>query len=307
MAAAPLPWIVAAGAPRCPIAVSTSAFDELPRVTGRDNVDAVIGALQAAGASHVELALHNVDPAPPATAPFMGGTPAYPQRVVLTPEQVAAINADARSALRAWRLRAAPAVFEDVRERFASAGLHVLACAARFDDSFTDEEIDATFRQVGAFGVSTVASALTMKMARRLAPFAERHTISVAIHTQVNGNSAGAIAPADLSDALALSRRFALKLDTGSLTASNMDAVAVLRQHLDRVWAVLASDRLRNGGAHQPLGEGDTPLAGVLDVVAAAPNPIPVLVGYDYIGLRRAPDEVKASLRYVTGLLAHTK
>ena len=105
------------------LGVSTSSFRDLPRVTGRDNVDDVIRALQAVGATHVELALANVEPAPPSTAPFMGGTPAYPRRIVLTPEEIAATNASARAALRTWRSQTAPGVFEAVRGKFAAAGI----------------------------------------------------------------------------------------------------------------------------------------------------------------------------------------
>src|SRR4030095_6981964 len=109
---------------------------------GRDNVDDVIRALKAAGATHTELSLSNVEPSPPSTAPFMGGTPAYPQRVVLTPEQVTAANLHARTALRGWRLHTMPAVFEDVRERFVRGGVTVLGCAIAYNDSFSDDEIE---------------------------------------------------------------------------------------------------------------------------------------------------------------------
>jgi hypothetical protein len=305
MAAAPIAWIVrpAAASPGCPIGVPTSAFNDLPRVTGRDNVDDVIRALKAAGATHTELSLSNVEPAPPSTAPFMGGTPAYPQRVVLAPEEVAAMNSHARTALRGWRLHTRPAVFEDVRERFARAGISVLGCATSYNDSFSDDEIEATLRHVAALGLTSVSSSLTLQTARRLAPFAERHRISVAIHNRVNGNPAGELATKDVSEALALSPRFMLKLDVGALTASNADAVAVLRRHLDRVSSVFVTDRLRNGGAAQPFGEGDTPIKNSLALVMGSGRSVPILVGYDYIGLRSSTQEVEASLKYVTGLI----
>ena len=95
------------------VGVSTSSFRDLPRVTGRDNVDDVIRALQAAGATHVELAFANVEPAPPSTAPVMGGSAAYPRRIVLSPEEVAATNASARTALRTWRHEAAAGLLRD--------------------------------------------------------------------------------------------------------------------------------------------------------------------------------------------------
>ena len=262
------------------LGVSTSSFRDFPRVTGRDNVDDVIGALRAVGATHVELALANVEPAPPSTAPFMGGSPAYPQRIVFTPEQIASMNASARAALRTWRSRTAPYFFEAVRGKFAAAGIDVHACALAYDDSFTDAEIDDTFRQVKALGVTTVSSPLTMATAARLVPFAERHQISVAIHNQVDRNAAGAIATPQLKDALALSPAFKLKLDIGNLTASNCDAVAELRDHQARVSHVLVRDRLRNGGTSQHFGEGDTPINGVLAVLKTSASSIPALVEY---------------------------
>ena len=90
------------------------------------------------------------------------------------------------------------------------------------------------------------------------------------------------------------------KLDIGNLTASNCDAVAELREYRSRVAYVLVKDRLRNGGASQPLGEGDTPIRKVLDVLKASAPTIPALVEYDYVGLRSPVDELRASLAYVT-------
>jgi sugar phosphate isomerase/epimerase len=285
------------------IGVTTSSFRDLPRLTGRGNVDAVLQAARSAGATHLELALLNIEPAPPSTAPVMGGSAAYPKRIVLTPEEIAATDSASRDALRTWRLGAGAEVFDEARRRAASAGLRLDACAVTFNDSFTDEEIDATFRHVTALGVKTVSSPLTPAMARRLVPFAERHAVSIAIHNQVDGNPGGLIDTAHLAEALALSPLYRLRLDVGNLTASNRDAVAVVREHLPRAAAVILKDRLRNGGASQPLGEGDTPLAGVLTVLGAARPPVPMLLEYDYAGLRGSVGEVKTSLAYLAGLL----
>jgi sugar phosphate isomerase/epimerase len=281
------------------LGVSTSSFRDLPRVTGRDNVDDVIRALQAVRATHIELAFANVEPAPPSTAPVMGGSAAYPRRIVFTPEEIAATNAAYRAALRTWRSQTALGFFEAVRGKLTAAGLTVHACAIAYDDSFTDDEIDATLRQVKALGVTTVSSPLTMATAARLVPFAERHQVSVAIHNQMDGNAAGAIATPRLEEALALSPAFRLKLDIGNLTASNRDAVAELREHQARVSHVLVKDRLRNGGASQPFGEGDTPIAGVLNLLETCAFPIPALAEYDYMGLHSSVDEVTASVVYL--------
>ena len=154
--------------------------------------------------------------------------------------------------------------------------------------------------QVKALGVATISSPLTIATARRLVPFAERHHVSVAIHNQTDGNPTGAIDTPAIRQALALSSAFRLKLDIGNLTASNCDAVAELREYRSRVAYVLVKDRLRNGGASQPFGEGDTPIRKVLDVLKASAPTIPALVEYDYVGLRSPVEELKASLAYVT-------
>jgi hypothetical protein len=298
VAAASLPArIVAAG--QLALGVTTSSFNGLPRVTGAHNVDEVMRALKAVRATHIELALANLEPAPPSVAPFMGGTPAYPRLIVLTPAEIAATNARARAQVRIWRLQTGPGFFEDVRTTLSAAGMTLHACALAFNDSFGDDEIDATFRQVRSLGAKTASSSLTMAMAARLVPFADRHQVSVAIHNQMDGNAEGAIATSDLASALRLSPRFTLKLDVGNLTASNRDAVAQLREHQTRVSHVVIKDRLRNGGASQPFGEGDTPIAGVLNVLKTSAPSVPALVEYDYIGLRSVVDEVSAALTYV--------
>lgn len=303
-AGVPLAWASAraAAAGRLTIGVTTDSFRELPRIEGRDNVDDVLQAVRAVGATCIDLALAHLEPAPPNTAPFLGGSQAYPRLIVLSPQEVAATNSRARAALRTWRLRHDPALVDEVRGRLTAVGIAVHACSVPFNDSFTDEEIDVVFRQARALGASALSSPLTLEMAARLAPFADRHGLSVAIHNQVDGSADRAIATADLPRALALSPVFSIKLDVGHLTASNCDAVAELRTHLSRVSHVVLKDRLRNSGASQVLGEGDTPLRGVMEVLRDAPRPVPALVEYDYTGLRTPVEEVAASMAFVRSL-----
>src|SRR5262245_38673500 len=156
------------------IGVSTASFNDLPHLPGRDNVDDVIRALKAVRATHVELALGNVEPPAPNTGPMKGGSAAYPTLIVLTPQQIAAAKAAYRREVRSWRLGTDAAFFDQVRSKFESAGITVHACALAYDDEFTDQEIDAAFRQVKALGVATVSASMTMAAAQRLMPFAER-------------------------------------------------------------------------------------------------------------------------------------
>lgn len=282
------------------VGVTTSSLRELPRVTGKDNVDDVLRALRVVGATHVDLALANIEPAPPSVAPFVGGSAAYPRRVILSAEEILSTNREARAGLREWRMNgASAATFERVRSQFAAAGITVNACSIGYDRSFDDDEIDATFRQVKSLGVNVISSPLTMETASRLVPFAQRHKMSIAVHNDVDGNAGGQIATADIPTVLALSPFFSLKLDVGNLTASNCDAVAELRTVRARVSHVVLKDRLRSGGKSLPFGEGDTPIQGVLRLLETFTPAIPAFVEYDYAGLRPAADEITESLRYV--------
>jgi sugar phosphate isomerase/epimerase len=297
LAALVSPRLFADGGPR--IGVGTSSFRDLPRVTGKDNADEVIRAVRSIGVTTVELAFATIEPAPPSTAPFRGGTPAYPKLIVLTPEEIAATNAAYRSALRAWRRDTPLAYFEGMRQKFADAGIAIQACAIGYDETFSDEEIDTTFRQAVALGVNVISSPMTLATAARLVPFANRHHVTVAVHNQVDGNAAGAVATADLDKVLGLSQAFKLKLDIGNLTASNCDAVAELKARVSRTAYVSLKDRLRNGGGSQPFGDGDTPIADVLHMIAKAPG-IPAIVEYDYAGLRSSSQELSAALAYAS-------
>jgi sugar phosphate isomerase/epimerase len=298
LAAGPLAAVLRA-APRLTVGVATSSFRELPRVTGRDNLDDILAALRTVRTADIELALANLEPAPPSVEPFMGGTPAYPRLIIPTPEEIAATNAWARADLRTWRLATDLSHFTDVRRRLGGAGVTVHGCAVPYDDSLTDDEIDATFRQVRALGVRTIGSPLTMAMAKRLAPFAERHEVAVAIHNQAAGNAGQLLSTATIRPALALSPAFRVKLDIGHITASNGNAVEELGELASRVSSVVIRDRLRNGGRSQPFGEGDTPIREVIRHLQAAGPAVPVLIDYDYIGLRSAVDEVMASMDYL--------
>ncbi len=286
-------------ASRTVVGLSGASVRDLRRIPGRDNLSDVIGVLRAVGVTSFELALANVEPAPPSVAPVMGGSAAYPRLIVLSPEEVAATNAQARAELRSWRVSTPAQSLDPFARKLSDAGLTVEACATTYEQSFTDEEIDASMRQARALGATVVSSPLTFAMAERLVPFAIRHEVGIAIHNQVDGNPAGAIATAQLADALALSPAFTLKLDIGNLTASNGDAVAQLRAHQARVSYVVVKDRLRNGGASQPFGEGDTPIADVLSLLAASSRRIPALIEYDYVGLHSMVDELTSLVEYV--------
>jgi hypothetical protein len=252
------------------VGVDTYSFRDQVRTPGRDNVDDIIKALQFAGAREIELSSSNTEPGGPNSGPAVPPPPsAYPPPITApTPEQVAAAKLAVRNDLRRWRLATPPRNHEAVRAKFQTAGMTLFAYRVDYDEQFTDEEIEVTFQQAKALGVHVIASLTTLSGARRLAPFAEKHEMTVALHNTANGKDPNAIAsPQSFRTALAISKNFRLNLDIGHFTAANYEAVAFIQENHAGISHIQLKDRTRNGGTNEQFGEGDTPIKDVLTLI----------------------------------------
>ncbi len=289
------------------VGLSTSSYRDLLRTPGRDNVDDIVRAVKQAGVAEIELASANTEPNGPNSGPAVPPPPsAYPDPIKTpTPAEVAAAKRAVRNALRDWRLRTPAAAHGAIREKFQAAGITLFAYRVDYDDSFTDEEIEVTFNQARALGVSRIATVTTLSTARRLVPFAEKHEIMVALHNGANAKDSDAIAtPRSFRAALAMSKRFRLNLDIGNFTAANFEAVAFLQENHPAISHLQIKDRTRNSGDNERFGDGDTPIREVLAFVKEKRLPIPVFVEYAYIGLGTPQEEVRKCLAYVRSALA---
>jgi len=289
------------------LGLSTTSFRDLVRTPGRDNVDDIVKAVRAAGVTEIELSSANTEPAGPNSGPAVPPPPsAYPDPIKTpSPAEVAAAKLAVRNALREWRLRTPAAAHGAIREKFQAAGIALFAYRVDYDDSFTGEEIEVTFQQAKALGVSCIASIAGMRAARRLAPLAEKHAIDVALHNSANVKDPDAIAtPQGFRAALALSSRFRLNLDIGNFTAANFEAVAFLQENHSILSHIQLKDRTRNGGGNERFGDGDTPIKEVLSFVREKRLPIPVFVEYEYIGLGTPQAEIRRCLDFARSTLA---
>lgn len=289
------------------LGVSTYSFRDFLRTPGRDNVDDIVKALQQTGVREIELASTNTEPAGPNSGPAVPRPPsAYPDPVrTPTPSEVAAAKLAVRNALRSWRLATPPAAHESFRAKFQSAGIGIFAYRVDYDASFTDEEIEVTLQQAKALGVTRIASQTGLTAARRLAPFAAKHALTVALHNSPNRQDPDAIAtPESFRQALALSKNFQLNFDIGNFTAVNLEPVAFLQENRATLSHIQIKDRTRNGGRNEQFGDGDTPIADVLRLVRDKKLSVPVFVEYEYIGLGTPLEEVRRCLSFVKSALS---
>ncbi len=284
----------------------TYSFRDLPRTPGQDNLDAIIQALQFCRIGEIELFSPNMEPAgqplpPEPPTPYGMPRTARPPR---TQEQNA-LNRANREALRKWRIETPAAHYQEIRRKFDTAGIRIFALTIGFNDTFTDEEIDAAFRQATALGVETIASSTSPAMAPRLAPFAGRHKMKVAMHGYGVFNDPTRFgSPESFATALALSPHFKINLDIGHFAAANLDPVAFIRQNHQNITHLHVKDRKKNDGTNEHFGDGDTPIKQVLALLKEKKYPIPAFVEYEYTGLRSSQEEVKRCIDYMRSALA---
>ena len=273
----------------------TGSLNPLPETpTGKDIIDTVIEACLGAGAANIEL-VNMLEPRLQGAVNF--GHPPNP----MSPEYE-----KTRAAVREWRLKTPVSRFQEIRKKFDNAGLNLFSYVMTFDLDFTDEEIDAVFRQMQALKVGCFCTNQSrLNVAPRLVPFAEKYRIRPAWHPHAMVNDPNEVAtPESMEKLLAISKQFAINLDIGHFTAGNNDAADFLKKHHDRITHIHVKDRKRNGGANVALGTGDTPIKECLTLIRDNKWPIYGIIEREY---RDAPgnavEQTKSQMEYLKQIL----
>ena len=227
------------------------------------------------------------------------------RRGALTPEQQAQRDAAAK-AVRDWRMSATEATFKPVRQLIQDAGIDLkLLCYNMNVRTTQDDEIEYGFLMAKALGVEAISTSTQVSMAKRLAPFAEKHKIRVGFHGHVETTNPDEVAtPQSFEAVMAASKYLGANLDVGHYTEAGYDAVSFLQQHHARVTNLHLKDmkKASNGGGYTPFGQGDAPLKAVLKLVQKNKWDIPVNIEFEYQGDPLV--EVPKCLTYVKEALA---
>jgi sugar phosphate isomerase/epimerase len=270
------------------LGVQTYSFRELKRPADGDLVDPIIAAMKECGLTECELWAPQIEP--PST--FGSGRP--------TTEQAQQV----RDAVRTWRVETPLDHFRSIGKKFDTAGITVYAFNYSPNGSFTDEEIDRGFEMAKALGAEIITASATLEAARRMAPFAAKHRMPVAMHNHSNVSDPNEFATLEsLATALKLSPQFRINLDIGHFTAANYDAVAYIRDHHDRITNLHLKDRRRNQGDNTAWGTGNTPIREVLQLLKKERWPIRAYIEYEHRGEAGAIDEVAKCLAFARNAL----
>jgi len=271
------------------LGVQTYSFRELTRPPGGDLVDPIIAAMKDCGLTECELWAPQIEP----PSSFGRGRP--------TPEQAQ----QARDAAKTWRLETPLDHFRTIRKRFESAGMTIYAFNYSPNNSFTDAEIDRGFEMAKALGAEIITASATIEAARRMAPFAAKHKMPVAMHNHSNVTDPNEFATLEsLATALTLSPLFRINLDIGHFTAANYDAVAYIREHHASITNLHLKDRKKEQGPNTAWGTGDTPIRQVLQLLKQERWPIRAYIEYEHNGEAGPVDEVKKCFAFAKSALA---
>lgn len=224
--------------------------------------------------------------APPAPAGPGAGRGRGPQR---TPEQQAALDA-ATEAQRKWRLSATEATFKPVAKMWKDAGIDLRLLTYNMSNTegpnrTTDDQLEYGFMMAKALGVKGITTSTQVSMARRLAPFADKHKIPVGFHGHDNTQDPEEMSTeATFETVMAASKYIWANLDIGHYTAANGDPVAFINKHHARITNLHIKDRKKDHGPNVPFGQGDTPIKAVLQLLKTTKWDIPANIEFEYMG-----------------------
>jgi sugar phosphate isomerase/epimerase len=165
----------------------------------------------------------------------------------------------------------------ELRKMYNDAGVNIHIHKMGFGPS--DEEIEFTFlvaKALGCFGVTTERNDT---LARRVAPFADKHKIWVGFHNHTT-NYPVIDKPEPILD---LSPYIGFNLDIGHYVAGTkgQSPIPVLEKYHDRIVSLHLKDRTADGG-NVPWGEGQTPIKEVLQLMRKEKWTFPAEVELEY-------------------------
>ncbi len=179
-----------------------------------------------------------------------------------------------------WRASVSMDKFKELHKLFKDAGIKIYAWKPNaLGEKNTDAEIDYAFNAGKALGVTHVTVELPTNDAQtqRLGDFATKHKLYVGYHAHTQAT------PTLWDTALSQSKYNAINLDIGHYTAgtSSSPVPFILKNH-DRIMSIHLKDRKYHDGPNMPWGEGDTPIAEVLQLVKTNKYKFPATIEQEY-------------------------
>ena len=207
--------------------------------------------------------------------------------------------------LSKWRTTVSLDFFKDVRKKFNRAGIEIYAYNPSFGGGggrgrngastqpppppISDEEIDRLFVMAKTLGAKTINSGIQPDIAKRIAPFAERHKMQVGIFSQD-------------AQTLALSNQFRYDLDIGNYTRAGNDPLQFVKENHQQLTDIHLKD-CKFKGASVPFGQGDSHMKEILQFLRDKKTQIRANIDCDYPGTGTSVDQVQKCFDFVKAAL----
>jgi sugar phosphate isomerase/epimerase len=184
-----------------------------------------------------------------------------------------------------WRETAPVETFQQVRRKFDDAGIQIYALNYSFRKNWTDRAIEHGFEIARALGTDKITASTTLPVVDRIDQYAKQYKVYVGMHGHSNMKPGEFASPDSFAEAMnGRSKYICVNLDIGHFTAAGFDAVDYIQQHHDRIITLHIKDRKKNQGENMPLGQGDTPIKPVLQLLKKTQWKIPANIEYEYKG-----------------------
>jgi len=191
----------------------------------------------------------------------------------------------AEQALREWRKSAPIARFAEVKKKFDDAGIDVGLLCFNMNTRTTDDEIEYAFQMAKVLGARAITCSTQVSVAKRVAPFADKHRMMVGYHGHSDVKNPDEIAtPESFAAVTSYSTYHGINLDIGHFTSANFEAIPFITAHHDRITNLHLKDRKRDQGPNVPWGQGDAPIKDVLQLLKRERYPFPANIEYEYPG-----------------------
>jgi hypothetical protein len=210
-----------------------------------------------------------------AGAPSGGGRP----RRQMTAAQRQALQKQ-QEALLEWRLSAPMDKFRALRKMYNDAGvnIHIVKFGSIGNGGMSDGEIDYYFKVARALGARGITRELSEEAAQRLGPFADKHEIMIGFHNHTQLTPTTYDGPI-----LSHGKYLGINLDIGHYVAGmNESPIPLIEKFHDRILSLHIKDRKVNNGPNMPFGQGDTPVALVLQLMKRRKWTFPADIELEY-------------------------
>ena len=186
----------------------------------------------------------------------------------------------ARKAMLDWRLSAPMEKFNTLRKMYNDAGvnIHIVKFGSIGNANMSDAEIEYYINVARALGARGITRELSEEAAKRLGPIADKHKITIAFHNHTQLKPTTYDGPI-----LSYGKFLGINFDIGHYVAgTNQSPIPFIAKYHKRILSLHLKDRKVNNGPNMPFGQGDTPVALVLQFMKREKLTFPADIELEY-------------------------